>query len=79
MSTKVVEISSEKELKVKFQELAHTLHNLRFATKYWNEHGGFCARERMNTWQKRADQLLDSLGLTLHNNINSVTVIKKIG
>lgn len=71
-----VKIKTEEELKIKFQEVAHILHNLRFFTKYWNEHGGFEARKRMNYWQDKADAVLDSLGLILHHNIKSVTVIK---
>lgn len=76
MSSKVVEISTEEQLKKEFQEAVHILHNLRFYTKYWNEHGGFKARENMNRWQARADNYLNGHGCTLHNNINSVTVLK---
>lgn len=53
-------------------QLAHTLHNLRFFTKYWNEHGGYAARERMKYWQDKADKLLDSYGITTHNNIKAI-------
>lgn len=72
----VVKIETEEQLTRKFEELAHALHNLRFFTKYWNEHGGYQARQRMKFWQEKADDLLDGMGLTLHRNINSITVIK---
>ena len=73
---KTIELESENDLKKRFEEMAHILHNLRFYTKYWNEHGGYKARERKNIWEEKADQCLDKNGLNLHNNINSVTVIK---
>lgn len=76
MSTEVFQIKSAEDLKEPFQQLAEVLHNLRFYTKYWNEHGGANARKRMHYWQEMADKLLDSLGLTLHNNISSVKVIQ---
>jgi len=76
MSTKVIEITSQQQLESRFQALAHTLHNLRFFTKYWNEHGGYEARKNMNNWQEKADNLLDEMGLTLHNNIKAVKIIK---
>lgn len=73
---KVVEINSDKELKSRFEEMAHILHNLRFYSKYWVEHGGYQARSRKKFWEEKADQCLNKNGLTLHNNINSVKVIK---
>ena len=73
---KVIQVETDEQAKELISELAHTLHNLRFFTKYWNEHGGYQARKNMTNWQFRADALLDSLGLTLHNNINSVKTIK---
>lgn len=72
----VIKIESEEQLAEKFIELAHVLHNLRFYEKYWNEHYGCDARRNMKKWQKKADDLLDSLGLTLHNNINAVKVVR---
>lgn len=77
MNTAIIEIGSEADLKDKFAEVAHVLHNLRFFTKFWNEHGGYQARRRMQYWQERADALLDSMGLTLHNNIQAVQIIKQ--
>lgn len=73
---KTIELDSVDDLKKRFEEMAHILHNLRFYTKYWNEHGGYKARERKNQWEEKADACLDKNGMTLHNNINSVTVIK---
>lgn len=73
---KTIELESVDDLKKRFEEMAHILHNLRFYTKYWNEHGGYYAREKKNYWQEKADACLDKNGMTLHNNINSVTVIK---
>ena len=74
--TKTLEINNEEELKKMTQDLAHILHNLRFYTKYWQEHGGYHARERRKYWEEMADNRLDSIGLTLHNNISSVKIIK---
>ena len=53
MSIKVIEINSPEQLEAQFKKLAHTLHNLRFFTKYWNEHGGYEARKNMNNWQEK--------------------------
>ena len=73
---KVIEITTEQELKTRFEQLAHVLHNLRFFTKYWNEHGGAHARSRMHHWQQKADTLLNEMGHTLHNNITAIKLIK---
>lgn len=76
MSTAIVEVESDQDLVTRFQALAHVLHNLRFFTKYWNEHGGYQARQNMKYWQDKADALLNSMGLTLHENISSVLILK---
>jgi hypothetical protein len=73
---KTIEIETDNQLIDVAQKFAHTLHNLRFYTKYWNEHGGYQARDRMNHWQQRADELLNSYGLTTHNNTDAVKIIK---
>lgn len=67
-------ISPEQAL-IKFKELVHIMHNLRFYEKYWHQNFGHEARARMECWQQKADKLLDELGLTAHNNINSVQII----
>lgn len=73
---KSIEVHTEVEMKAVMADLAHILHNLRFYTKYWNEHGGYQARNQMKIWEQKADTILNSLGLRLHNNISAVTIIK---
>ena len=73
---KVLTAQGEAQIKAVAEEAVRVLHNLRFYTKYWNEHGGYQARARMEYWQTQADKLLDSLGLTTHRNINAVKIIK---
>lgn len=76
MTHKTIEIASENEIIERMEEMAYILHNLRFFTKYWNEHGGYQARMKKKYWEEKADKCLDKNGLTTHNNINSVKIIK---
>lgn len=69
---KTTEISPED----RFLEIARIMHNLRFYTKYWHEHGGFHARKRMKYWEEKADAFLDKIGLTLHNNTRNIQTPK---
>ncbi len=71
-----VEIKTEQEMISKFEQMAHTLHNLRFWTKYWERHYGYEAKRKKDYWQAKADKILDELGLTLHNNSQAVKLIK---
>lgn len=57
-------------------QLARVLVNLRFATKYWKENGGYHARKVKNDWEDRADILLDSLGIDAHRHTSSVRILK---
>lgn len=66
----------ETSYETRFREMARIMHNLRFYTKYWNEHGGFNARKNMKYWEEKADACLDQNGLTTHNNTNSIKVSK---
>lgn len=72
---KVIE-TTDQQLPAQLQEALHILHNLRFFTKYWNENGGGQARQYKKRWEEKADKLLNSHGLTTHENIRSITVIK---
>jgi len=58
------------------EQALHILHNLRFFTKYWNENGGGQARQYKKYWEEKADNLLNTHGLTLHQNTRSITIIK---
>ncbi len=68
--------TTDKQVADQFGEVMHILHNLRFFTKYWNENGGGQARQYKKYWEEKADQLLNSHGLTTHQNTRSITVIK---
>ncbi len=60
-------IHSPEEMADKLAELAKVLHNLRYWTKYWKQVYGSRARAQKEIWEQRADQLLDELGLSSHN------------
>lgn len=72
---KVIETTA-RQIPGQLEEALHILHNLRFFTKYWNEVGGGQAREYKKRWEEKADKLLTSHGLTLHEKTRSITVIK---
>lgn len=61
-----ITISSPEEMAEKLAELAKVLHNLRYWTKYWKEVYGSRARVQKEHWEKRADILLDELGIDSH-------------
>lgn len=59
-------IASPEDMTEKMAELVKVLHNLRYWTKYWRLVYGKKAREQKEHWEKRADELLDELGLSGH-------------
>lgn len=65
------------QMKQELEELLHIVHNMRFAQKYWHQHFGSAARNQARRWETKADQKLDALGLTTHNNTNKVQVVKQ--
>lgn len=68
--------TTDQQMPAQLQEALHILHNLRFFTKYWNETGGGQARDYKKRWEEKADKLLNSYGLTIHQNTRYITVIK---
>jgi len=67
-----VTIHTEKELYDLAAESVRVLHNLRFWTKYWQEHLGSHAKRKKEYWEQKADALLNELGMTEHNNTRTI-------
>ena len=70
-------IIPDDQIKAELEQLLNIVHNMRFYQKYWHEHFGHKARDRKNVWEQKADETLDRLGLTEHNNTRSVQVLRK--
>lgn len=63
-------------MRTELEDLLHISHNLRFWQKYWKENYGSHSRDRMNYWQQKMDEKLDSHGLTEHNNTRAIKIYK---
>jgi len=72
-----IHIHSEEELLQKFADLAHTVHNMRHAQKYWHIHFGGEAKAKKEYWEKKLDAQLNQLGLSEHQNLSSIKVVKE--
>jgi hypothetical protein len=70
-------ISSEEELKQALLELAHAGNNMRHAQKYWHLHFGGQAKQRKEYWEKKFDGVLNRLGLSEHQNLSAIKIIKQ--
>ena len=70
-------INSEEELKQTFLELAHAVHNMRHAQKYWHQHFGATNRARKQLWETKVDGILNRLGMAEHQNTKSIIVYKE--
>lgn len=71
-----IKVKSPEEMAEKLAELAKTMNNLRYWTKYWKQVYGGRARQQKEHWEKRADTLLDELGLNSHNETTHTLVVR---
>lgn len=72
-----IKIESEDQHRQLTGELVHILINLRFWQKYWKENHGFNARRHKEKWEKKADDLLISLGFDEHTRLKAIQIIKE--
>jgi hypothetical protein len=56
----------------KLIELTTAVQNMRQAQQYWHIHFGSKAAERKKRYEKKVDEILDSLGCTIHRNTNNI-------
>jgi hypothetical protein len=56
----------------KLLELTTAVQNMRQAQQYWHIHFGSKAAERKKRYEKKVDEILDSLGCTIHRNTNNI-------
>lgn len=68
---------TEQQQRQKLEELIHIVNNMRFYQKYWHQHFGSAARQNKDKWEQRADKFLREAGLTEHDNIKTIQVIRK--
>jgi len=69
-------ILTDDDMKQLAEDLLHIIHNMRFYQKYWKEHYGGRAKERKEYWEQKADEKLNQLGLTEHNNTKSFQIFR---
>lgn len=72
-----IKIETEEELKNLFLELAHAGHNMRFAQKFWNEHGGGQARDKKKYWETKFDGILNRMGMSEHQNLKAIKIVRE--
>ncbi len=76
MSIKIT-YSTEEQLQQEHAKLLKILHNMRFYQKYWHLHFGHEAKKNKESWEQKADAILDQHGLVEHNNTKAVQVLRE--